>query len=69
MCGFIKRAQQLGYTFAKVQGLLPPLFHATLLWVSNEQLAVTGFERAVPRGDFSDFAHTWLCEKVEQGGQ
>jgi hypothetical protein len=25
--------------------LLPPLFDATLLWMSNDQLAVTGFER------------------------
>ena len=38
--------------------LLPPLFDVTLLWMSNDQLAVTGFERVDNMGDFTDFAHT-----------
>ena len=47
--------------------LLPPLFDATLLWMSNDQLAVTGFERVDTTGDFTDFARTWLCEVVGAG--
>jgi len=49
--------------------LLPPLFDATLLWMSNDQLAVTGFERVDTTGDFTDFAQTWLCEVMVQGVQ
>jgi hypothetical protein len=35
--------------------------------MSNDQLAVTGFERMDTTGDFTDFAQTWLCEVVVQG--
>jgi len=44
--------------------LLPPLFDATLLWMSNDQLALTGFERDDTTGTATDFAQTWLCEEI-----
>jgi hypothetical protein len=44
--------------------LLPPLFDATLLWMSNDQMALTGFERVDSTGDYTDYAQTWLCEQA-----
>jgi hypothetical protein len=46
--------------------LLPPLFDATLLWMSNDQMALAGFERVDTTGDYTDYAQTWLCEQPER---
>jgi hypothetical protein len=44
--------------------LLPPLFDATLIWMSNDQMALTGFGRIDFTGDYTDYAQTWLCEQA-----
>jgi hypothetical protein len=49
--------------------LLPPLFDATLIWMSNDQMALTGFERVDTTGDYTDHAQIWLCEEIGQGSQ
>ena len=36
--------------------LLPPLFDATVLWMSNNQLPLTDFERADSIGDLAHYA-------------
>lgn len=45
---------------------LPPLFDATLLWMSNGQMALTGFERETTGELITDYAQTWLCEEAGQ---
>jgi hypothetical protein len=47
------------------ENLLPPLFDATLIWMSNDQMAITGFERDTSTGSLTDYAQTWLCEDVD----
>jgi hypothetical protein len=32
--------------------------------MSNDQMALTGFERVDATGDYTDYAQTWLCEDV-----
>ena len=44
--------------------LLPPLFDATLIWMNNDQMALTGFERDDASGGQIDYAQTWLCEEA-----
>ena len=44
--------------------LLRPLFDATLIWMSNDQMALTGFERDDTSGSHTDYAQTWLCEEA-----
>ena len=43
---------------------LPPLFDATLIWMNNDQMALTGFERDDSSGSQVDYAQTWLCEEA-----
>jgi len=50
--------------FRRPTNVLPPLFDATLLWMSNDQMVLTGFERDDSIGSITDYAQTWLCEKT-----
>jgi hypothetical protein len=43
--------------------LLAPLLDATLIWMNNDQMALTGFEREETGGGPTDYAQTWLCEE------
>jgi hypothetical protein len=42
--------------------LLPPLLDAKLLWVSDNRLTLSGFERIAISGRTVDFAQTWLAK-------
>jgi len=44
--------------------LLRPLFDATLIWMSNDQIALTGFERVDTTGDYTDYAQTWCASRL-----
>lgn len=47
---------------------LPALFDATLIWMSNDQMAITGFEREAIGDLITDYAQTWLCEGPDDHG-
>jgi hypothetical protein len=34
--------------------------------MSNDQMALTGFERDDTTGGYADYAQTWLCEECER---
>jgi hypothetical protein len=43
-----------------------PFFDPTVIWMSNDQMALTGFERDDTTGGYADYAKTWLCEECER---
>lgn len=42
--------------------LLPPLLDAKLLWVADNRLTLSGFERISVSGRNVDFVQTWLAK-------
>ena len=45
--------------------LLPPLLDATLLWVADNKMTLSGFERIVVGRKNTDFVQTWLATVVK----
>lgn len=45
--------------------LLPPLLDAKLLWVADNKMTLSGFERIAVSGRNVDFVQTWLATLVK----
>jgi hypothetical protein len=54
---FMRRARLLDHEQDKLE-VLPPLMDAAVLWLKENKMAITGFERI----ESTDYAQTWLVE-------
>jgi hypothetical protein len=38
-----------------------PLFGVSILWLTDDKLGLTGFERIMKDGELVDYARSWVC--------